>query len=117
MKPTRSRPRGLARPAHVVALSITLLVHSLSTLPLAAQAPPAPAPAPATPASPPAPLSPTEEIQVSFQGANIDLIVQWLSETTGKSVVKHPQAQCQLTITSTKKLPVRDALNLVYRAL
>ncbi|HTL56945.1 MAG TPA: secretin N-terminal domain-containing protein, partial [Candidatus Limnocylindrales bacterium] len=59
----------------------------------------------------------SDEIQVSFQGANIDMIVQWLAQTTGKSVVKHPQVQCQLTITSSKKVSSRDAINLVYRAL
>ena len=58
-----------------------------------------------------------DEIQVSFQGANIDMIVQWLAQTTGKSVVKHPQVQCQLTITSSKKVSTREAINLVYRAL
>ena len=59
----------------------------------------------------------TDLIQLSFQGANIDMIVQWLSQTTGKSVLKHPQVQCQLTITSTKKVTTREAVNLVYRAL
>ncbi len=59
----------------------------------------------------------TDGIQLSFQGANIDLIVQWLSQTTGKSVLKHPQVQCQLTITSSKKVTPREAINLVYRAL
>jgi general secretion pathway protein D len=58
-----------------------------------------------------------DEIQVSFQGANIDMIVQWLAQTTGKSVVKHPQVQCQLTIMSSKKVSTREAINLVYRAL
>ena len=58
-----------------------------------------------------------EGIQLSFQGANIDMIVQWLSQTTGKSVLKHPQVQCQLTITSSKKVTQREAINLVYRAL
>jgi type II secretion system protein D len=61
--------------------------------------------------------STNQDIQVSFQGANIDMIVQWLAQTTGKSVVKHPQANCQLTIMSSKKLPPRDAMNLVYRAM
>src|ERR1700744_1439275 len=56
-------------------------------------------------------------IQLSFQGANIDMVVQWLSQTTGKSVMKHPQVQCQLTITSSKKVTKREAINLVYRAL
>ena len=59
----------------------------------------------------------TDQIQLSFQGANIDMVVQWLSQTTGKSVLKHPQVQCQLTITSSKKVGQREAVNLVYRAL
>jgi general secretion pathway protein D len=59
----------------------------------------------------------SDDIQLSFQGANIDMIVQWLAEKTGKSVVKHPQVQCQLTITSSKKLSARQAIDLVYRAL
>ena len=59
----------------------------------------------------------SEDIQLSFQGANIEVIVQWLAQTTGKSVVKHPRVQCQLTIVSSKKLPPRDAINLVYRGL
>ena len=58
-----------------------------------------------------------DEIQVSFQGANIDLIVQWLAQTTGKSVVKHPRVQCQLTIVSSQKVSTREAINLIYRAL
>ncbi len=134
-----STPRNPTKATH----ARRFLSHFLGPVvlaPLLAQAPPAPPPPPATAAAaagpvattPPAaptpatnavaganagPLSPTEEIQISFQGANIDMIVQWLSQTTGKSVVKHPQAQCQLTITSSRKLPVRDALTLVYRAL
>src|SRR5664279_2847883 len=59
----------------------------------------------------------SDEIQVSFQGANIDMIVQWLAQTTGKTVIKHPQVQCQLTITSSKKVSTREAINIVYRAL
>ena len=60
--------------------------------------------------------SDTNLIQLSFQGANVDMVVQWLSQTTGKSVLKHPQVQCQLTITSSKKVTPREAINLVYRA-
>ncbi|MEY4385850.1 MAG: type secretion system secretin GspD, partial [Verrucomicrobiota bacterium] len=59
----------------------------------------------------------TDEIQLSFQGANIDMIVQWLAQQTGKTIVKHPKVQCQLTITSSKKVSPRQALVLVYRAL
>ena len=61
--------------------------------------------------------SSTNEIQVSFQGANIDMIVQWLAQTTGKSVVRSPQAQCQLTIVGSKKVTPREAIALIYRAL
>jgi general secretion pathway protein D len=58
-----------------------------------------------------------EPIQLSFQGANIEMIVQWLAQTTGKTVIKHPQAQCQINIMSSKKVTPREAINLVYRAL
>ena len=70
-----------------------------------------------SPASTTADKAASEDIQVSFQGANIDMIVQWLAQTTGKSVVKHPQVQCQLTIVSSKKVSPREAVTLVYRAL
>lgn len=63
------------------------------------------------------PTPPTDEVSLSFQGANIDMIVQWLAKTTGKSVVKHPRVQCQLNIVSSKKITQREAVNLVYRAL
>jgi type II secretion system protein D len=62
-------------------------------------------------------VSPSDEIQLSFQGANIDMIVQWLGQTTGKTVVKHPKVQCQITIMGSKKIAQREALTLVYRAL
>jgi general secretion pathway protein D len=62
-------------------------------------------------------IAPTDEIPLSFQGANIDMVVQWLAKVTEKSVVKHPKVQCQLTIVSSKKLTPREAVNLVFRAL
>jgi general secretion pathway protein D len=58
-----------------------------------------------------------EGVQVAFQGANVDMVVQWLAQTTGKSVVKHPQVQCQLTIVSSRKVTTREAIDLVYQAL
>jgi len=45
------------------------------------------------------------------------MIVQWLAQNTGKTVVKHPKVQCQLTITGSKKVSKREAVNLVYKAL
>ncbi len=62
-------------------------------------------------------LLPTDEVQLSFQGTQVDMVVQWLAEQTGKSVVKSPKVQCQLTIVGSKKIMRRDAINLVYRAL
>src|SRR4029079_15837212 len=59
----------------------------------------------------------SDEILVSFQGANIEMSVQWLAQTSGKSVLKHPRVQCQLTIVGSKKVSKREALKLVYRAL
>jgi len=56
-------------------------------------------------------------VELSFQGANIDMVVQWLAQTTGKTVVKHPQVQCQLNVVSSKKVSQREAINTVYRAL
>ncbi len=56
-------------------------------------------------------------IQLSFQGASVDMVAQWLSQTTGKTVIKHPQVNCQVTIMSVKKVPVRQAINMIYRAL
>lgn len=61
--------------------------------------------------------SSTNLIQLSFKGARIEMLVDWLAKTTGKSVVKHPRVNCQLTIVSPSPLPLRDALNLLYRAL
>lgn len=111
------------RPTSLLSVGL-LLASPWVNLMLSAQIPAPGQPPTATPATnapgtktEPGPLPANEEIQVSFQGANIDMIVQWLAQSTGKSVVKHPQAQCQITITSSKKLPLRDAINLVYRAL
>ena len=104
-------------------LGVALLFWNASRPALAQDAPPAPPPArvaaPSPAGQPPGPQSAasTDEIQLSFQGANIDLIVQWLAKTTGKSVVKHPKVQCQLTIVGSRKLSQREAIALVYRAL
>jgi type II secretion system protein D len=58
-----------------------------------------------------------DEIQLSFQGANVDMVAQWLAKVTGKTVIKNPRVQCQVTIMSSKKMPKREAINMIYRAL
>jgi len=58
-----------------------------------------------------------DEVQLSLMGANVDMVVQWLAQNTGKTVIKSPKVQCMLMITSSKKLSKRAAITLVYRAL
>jgi general secretion pathway protein D len=120
-----------------IALAVALIISG-GVLNFAQQPPPGPAPVTVTPTPPPAPATnaaPTtnsvgaakppaaadaplsEDAQLSFQGANVDMVVQWLAKATGKSVVKHPRVQCQLTIVGSKNLKPREAINLVYRAL
>jgi general secretion pathway protein D len=59
----------------------------------------------------------SDEVQLSLMGANVDMVVQWLAQNTGKTVIKSPKVQCQPTIISSKKLSKRAAITLVYRAL
>ena len=111
----------------IFALGLALLLGNAASPLFAQDVPPPPpgAPIPARVANP-TPTSvaagtdttiSTNDMQLSFQGANIDLIVQWLAKATGKSVVKHPKVQCQLTIVGSRKLSPREAIALVYRAL
>ena len=60
---------------------------------------------------------PTDLISLSFQNMQIEQVLQWLAENTGKSVVKHPTARCQITIVGTKKVTRQEAVTMVYRAL
>jgi type II secretion system protein D len=71
-------------------------------------------PGAATAANPP----PTPaEIQVSFVGADLGALTNWLAQTTGKSVYTHNKVQIRLTVMSPKPLPPREAIRLVYRTL
>lgn len=112
--------------------SSTNAVAATNTTPSAPPTPNRPPTAPPNVAARPSPSGPTppsaeatstnapdlnREIQVSFRGSNIDMVIQWLAKETGKSVLKHPQARVQLTIFSSKKLPVREAIELVYQAM
>jgi type II secretion system protein D len=82
----------------------------------AAEPPPAPETSPTT-SSEDQETEDEDKMLLSFKEARIDMISQWLAEATGKSIVKHPQVNCNLTIISTKKLEKRDAIELVYQAL
>src|SRR5690348_15200273 len=128
MKPSRRHPVRLLALSATLLCALSALVIGQDAPPAAEKKksdPPAnnaasPAESPAKPAGSPAaaaenPGAPNQdgtakassdkagsadEIQLSLQGANIDMVVQWLAQTTGKTVIKHPRVQCQLTITS-----------------
>lgn len=61
--------------------------------------------------------TPPEEIQLSFSNADINVIVKWLAETTGKAIIKHKQVNVKINVLSSKKIPRAEAIRLVYRAL
>jgi|GEM_PF-431054 len=113
---TNNPPSAAPKPAVAPAPSPAPVAPTQTPPPAPAPAP-TPAPAPAAPAHTPAPAAETPTIQLSFQGASIDMVAQWLAQTTGKSVVKSPKVNCQLNIMSSKKLTIREAVNTVYRAL
>lgn len=125
--PPETAPAPPATPDTNAAASATLPAPGTPPAPAGPAAPtpsvPPPGTPPPTPGDAPTSIPPTNapvvpaEVQVSFQGANVDMIVQWLAETTGKTVIKHPRVQCQLTIVSSRKVSPRQAIELVYRAL
>ena len=123
MKPILNRMTKPRSTATLLRLGLALFVWHAAPPARAQDAPPTVQPPARAAANTNAPIpgpgnaAATDEMQLSFQGANIDLIVQWLAKTTGKSVVKHPRVQCQLTIVGSRKLSLQEAVSLVYRAL
>jgi type II secretion system protein D len=113
MQPIRFTPALLA-------LGLAALIYCFS-MPLvwAQDVPAAENPPASTPSNTnsPAAKSTNDLIQLSFQGANIDMVAQWLAETTGKNVIKHPQVQCQVTIVGSKKVTRQQAVTMIYHAL
>ncbi len=58
-----------------------------------------------------------DEVHLSFEGASIDVIVKWLAEMTGKSIVKHKEVDVKLNVLSSNGIPKAEAIQLVYGAL
>jgi len=115
---SQDAPPGAPKPVDAVPTPSTNGVPSAATQPAATPS----GGAASSPASAPGEAKPdaekgSDDIQLSLQGANVDMVVQWLAQTTGKTVIKHPKVQCQVNITSSKKVGKREAINLVYRAL
>ncbi|CAN5486065.1 hypothetical protein BH09SUM1_BH09SUM1_23360 [soil metagenome] len=61
----------------------------------------------------------TEDTPIDFnlRGANIDAVVTFITQHTGKPVVKDKTVSPQLTITTPKKVTSYQALDLIYDAL
>jgi type II secretion system protein D len=81
-------------------------------------APPA-APAPAAAQSPTAPAAAADDgqVAVSLNNVDIDNVVKFLSEITGKLVIKHKDVKAQLSIYSPGKVSKQRAFQLVSEAL
>ncbi len=62
-------------------------------------------------------VPPLANVELSFQNAKIELIMKWLGEVTGKTIIKHPKVKCQLNVMSSKKRTLEQALRMVYNAL
>ena len=116
-------PQNAGGPTNVAAAATnsTVIAASNTNAPAAptngVMASPQPDPIPGAPGQAGPSMTGDDDLQLSFQNANVEMIVQWLAKHTGKSVVKHPRVQCNLTIVSSKKLLPREAVSLVYRAL
>ncbi len=144
MIPSNSRGAQRASCARTELAIAAMLAIALGVSPVAAQEnapPPSPAPTPPAPAdgaapapapdgtkpaeTKPAETKPTEtkptekpdEVQLSFQGAKIDVVLKWLNQVTGKTIIKHPKVNVQLSVMSTRKLTKAQAMRMVYQAL
>lgn len=77
---------------------------------------PPPAPAPAV-APPPEPAVEQPGITVNLNRVPIDQLVKFLSDTTGKPVIKQRDIDTQITVFSPTPVTRREALELIYSAL
>jgi len=56
-------------------------------------------------------------IALNLKGANIDKILKFLSDLTGKPVMKTKDAKAEITIASKNKIPREEAIRLICEAL
>lgn len=87
---------------------------------VAAEGPEAAAPAEGgeTPAPEPTPEpDPDAPIDFNLKNANIDSVVHFLTQHTGKPVMRNKAVQAQLTISAPEKIPPYQALDLIYDSL
>ena len=53
----------------------------------------------------------------NLKGANVDQILQFISDTTGKPVVKRKDVNVEINITTSKPVTKQETLDLIYDAL
>ena len=116
------RPRLAARIP--VALLVALFATGGWRIALSQEAKPAEAEKPAEAAKADAEAKPKESaekdddlVQLSLNNAKIDVVIKWLGQTTGKTIIRDPKVNAQLNVMSSKKMSKRDAIRMVYQAL
>ncbi|MFN3650693.1 MAG: secretin N-terminal domain-containing protein [Armatimonadota bacterium] len=60
---------------------------------------------------------PSQEIAFSFQQADIDDVLRFLADATGKIVFKDPAVQTQITIRNQTRMPLQRAIGLLSEIL
>jgi type II secretory pathway component GspD/PulD (secretin) len=59
----------------------------------------------------------TDEVALNLNKVKIDQVVKFLSELTGKTVMKHKNAQAEITIVSHEKVPRQEAIRMICESL
>lgn len=80
---------------------------AMPAAPAASGAPAAPAPAAAD----------ADKVALNLKQANIDQVMKFLTDLTGKPVMKHKDAKAQITIVSNEKVSKQDAVRMICEAL
>lgn len=111
--------------AALVAAVFLLAASASAQAPAKKQPPPAPKAAPAKAeadkpeAGKPEPAEPAKpaKIPLNLKNVSIDQIIKFLSDKTGKVVVKNKGVQAQITIVSPKPVTPEEAVELICQAL
>ena len=58
-----------------------------------------------------------DKVALNLNKVNIDKLVKFLSELTGKTVMKHKNAKAEITIVSHEEVPRQEAIRMICEAL
>ena len=116
------KQRGNRRRGGFTVVLVAGLLGLACTIALAQEPPkevPPPTPAPAAEQSPATPPGAADDgtIAVNLNNVNIDSVVKFLSDMTGKMVIKHKDVKAQLSVFSPGKVTKERAFQLVSEAL